>query len=225
MVRCIDPKLGEKIYDPCCGSAGFLVASAEHIAPATKTTEQLDQFNSQTIYGQESGEIAALVGTMNLILHGVEDPQIIRRNTLEQDIRNVNPSDQFDIILTNPPFGGTENPQVQQNFPSKSAATELLFLQHCMAKLRDRGRAAIVLPDGILYRTETGFSTVRRRLVNEFNVTAIVRLPTGVFPTAADTRTNLIFFSKGGPNRDHPLLPGAVATWKAFLQQAQSADP
>ncbi|GAA3143380.1 hypothetical protein GCM10010466_37970 [Planomonospora alba] len=198
MVRCVDPKLGEKVYDPCCGSAGFLVASAEHIAPSTKTTEQRDQFNSGTIYGQESGEIAALVGTMNLILHGVEDPQIIRRNTLEQDVRNINPSDQFDVILTNPPFGGTENPQVQQNFPSKAAATELLFLQHCMAKLRDGGRAAIVLPDGILYRTETAFSTVRRRLVNEFNVTAIVRLPTGVFPTAADTRTNLIFFSKGG---------------------------
>ena len=213
MVRCIDPKLGEKVYDPCCGSAGFLVASAEHIAPATKTTEQRDQFNSQTIYGQESGEIAALVGTMNLILHGVEDPQIIRRNTLEQDIRNVNPSDQFDVILTNPPFGGTENPQVQQNFPSKSAATELLFLQHCMAKLRNGGRAAIVLPDGILYRAETGFSTVRRRLINEFNVTAIVRLPTGVFPTASDTRTNLIFFSKAGRTEtiryyQVPLPPG-----------------
>src|SRR5690606_14053956 len=96
------------------------------------------------------------------------------------------------------PFGGTENPQVQQNFPSRSAATELLFLQHCMARLRDGGRAAIVLPDGILYRAETAFSTVRRRLLNEFNVTAIVRLPTGVFPTAADTRTNLIFFEKSG---------------------------
>ncbi|MEX5254821.1 N-6 DNA methylase [Kocuria arenosa] len=198
MVRMIDPKLGERIYDPCCGSAGFLVASAEHVASATKTVEDKDRFNSAMFFGQESGEIAALVGTMNLILHGVEDPQVVRRNTLEQDARNVNPSDQFDIILTNPPFGGTENPQVQQNFPSKSAATELLFLQHCMAKLRDGGRAAIVLPDGILYRTETAFSTVRRRLLNEFNVTAIVRLPTGVFPTAADTRTNLIFFSKGG---------------------------
>src|SRR3546814_20775359 len=101
---------------------------------------------------------------MNLILHGVEDPQVVRRNTLEQDARNVAPSQQFSVILTNPPFGGTENPQVQQNFPSKSAATELLFLQHCMARLRDGGRAAIVLPDGILYRTEPAFSTVRRQL-------------------------------------------------------------
>ncbi|GAB3546635.1 hypothetical protein GCM10027404_07420 [Arthrobacter tumbae] len=198
MVRIVDPTLGKRIYDPCSGSGGFLVASAEHVASATKTVEDKELFNSATFFGQESGEIAALVGTMNLILHGVEDPQVVRRNTLEQDARNVNPSDQFDVILTNPPFGGTENPQVQQNFPSKSAATELLFLQHCMAKLRDGGRAAIVLPDGILYRTETAFSTVRRRMLNEFNVTAIVRLPTGVFPTAADTRTNLIFFSKGG---------------------------
>lgn len=213
MVRVVDPKLGERVYDPCSGSAGFLVASAEHIAPSTKTTEQRERFNSETIHGQESGEIAALVGTMNLILHGVEDPQIIRRNTLEQDSRNINPSDQFDVILTNPPFGGTENPQVQQNFPSRSAATELLFLQHCMAKLRDKGRAAIVLPDGILYRTETAFSTVRRRLVNEFNVTAIIRLPPGVFPTAADTRTNLIFFGKTGRTEtiryyQIPLPPG-----------------
>ncbi|NYF28106.1 N-6 DNA methylase [Microbacterium sp. JAI119] len=198
MVRIIDPKLGERIYDPCSGSAGFLVGSAQHLDGAARTVEEKDVFNSASFFGQESGEIAALVGTMNLILHGVEDPQIIRRNTLEQDARNVSPSEQFDVILTNPPFGGTENPQVQQNFPSKSAATELLFLQHCMAKLRDRGRAAIVLPDGILYRTETAFSTVRRRLLNEFTVSAIVRLPTGVFPTAADTRTNLIFFSKGG---------------------------
>lgn len=213
MVRVVDPHLGDRVYDPCCGSAGFLVASAEHIAPSTKTTEQRELFNSETIHGQEAGEIAALVGTMNLILHGVEDPQIIRRNTLEQDSRNISPSDQFDVILTNPPFGGTENPQVQQNFPSKSAATELLFLQHCMAKLRDGGRAGIVLPDGVLYRTETAFSTVRRRLISEFNVTAIVRLPPGVFPTAADTRTNLIFFGKGHRTQtiryyQVPLPPG-----------------
>jgi len=198
IVRIVNPQLGERVYDPCSGSAGFLVGSATHMAPQSKTSEQQEQFNSNSFFGQESGEIAALVGTMNLILHGVEDPQIVRRNTLEQDSRNVSPSEQFDVILTNPPFGGTENPQVQQNFPSRSAATELLFLQHCMAKLRDGGRAAIVLPDGILYRTETAFSTVRRRLLNEFNVTAIVRLPTGVFPTAADTRTNLIFFEKSG---------------------------
>ncbi|WP_448751856.1 N-6 DNA methylase [Actinomyces naeslundii] len=198
MVRIVDPKLGERVYDPCCGSAGFLVASAEHIASSTSTVEEMEIFNSATFFGQESGEIAALVGTMNLILHGVEDPQIVRRNTLEQEARNVSPINQYNVILTNPPFGGTENPQVQQNFPSRSAATELLFLQHCMACLRDGGRAAVVLPDGILYRADTAFSTVRRRLLNEFNVTAVVRMPTGVFPTATDTRTNLIFFSKGG---------------------------
>jgi len=198
MVRIVNPVIGERVYDPCCGSAGFLVASSQHVSDQARTLEEQQTFNSLTFFGQESGEIAALVGTMNLVLHGVEDPQIVRRNTLEQDARNIGPAEQFDIILTNPPFGGNENPQVQQNFPSKSAATELLFLQHCMAKLRGGGRAAIVLPDGILYRTETAFSTVRRRLVNEFRLSAIVRLPPGVFPTAIDTRTNVLFFSNAG---------------------------
>lgn len=213
MVRVLDPAIGERIYDPCSGSAGFLASSAQHIEPSVKKGRQRKLFNTATFFGQESGEIAALVGTMNLILHGVEDPNVVRRNTLEQDSRNISPNEQYDVILTNPPFGGTENPQVQQNFPSRSAATELLFLQHCMAKLRDGGRAAIVLPDGVLYRTETAFPTVRRRLVNEFSVSAIVRLPTGVFPAAADTRTNMVFFTKSG-RTDYikyyqvPLPPG-----------------
>ncbi|NKV31300.1 N-6 DNA methylase [Rhodococcus hoagii] len=198
MVSLIEPQLGQQVYDPCAGSAGFLVGSAEHMAKSATTKEELETLHSRSIFGQEAGDIAALVGTMNLILHGVHDPQIVRRNTLEQDVRNIPPSQQHDVILTNPPFGGSENPQVQQNFPSRSAATELLFLQHCMAKLRQGGRCAIVLPDGVLYRAETAFSTVRRRLLNEFKVTAIVRLPPGVFPTAPDVRTNLVFFERTG---------------------------
>ena len=196
MVRIVNPHLGETIYDPCSGSCGFLVSAAQYVSPAARTTEEKALLNGRTVYGQEAGEVAALVGTMNLMLHGIDDPQVIRRNTLEQDTRNLPTSAQHDVILTNPPFGGTENPQVQQNFTSRSAATELLFLQHCMAKLKPGGRCGIVLPDGILYRSETAFSTVRRRLLNEFNVTGIIRLPTGVFPTAADTRCNLIFFER-----------------------------
>src|SRR5205823_10769900 len=97
-------------------------------------------------YGQEAGDLAFFVGTMNLMLHGIDDPQTVRRNTLEQDIRNVPPSAQHKVILTNPPFGGSENPQVQQNFPARSAATELLFLQHCMAKLNETGRCQSSFP-------------------------------------------------------------------------------
>jgi type I restriction enzyme M protein len=199
MVRVVAPKVGETVYDPCSGSCGFLVSAAEYMAPLALTTENKALFTNKTLYGQEAGEVAALVGTMNLMLHGIDDPQVVRMNTLvEQDTRNIPVKDQHNVILTNPPFGGTEHAQVQKNFVSKSGATELLFLQHCMAKLKKEGRCAIVLPDGILYRTEAAFSTVRRRLLNEFKVTGIVRLPTGVFPTAADTRCNLIYFENSG---------------------------
>jgi type I restriction enzyme M protein len=197
MVDLVAPKLGETVYDPCSGSCGFLVSAAEHLRPQVKTTEDEKIFTGKTIYGQEAGDLAFFVGTMNLMLHGIDDPQTVRRNTLEQDIRNVPPAAQHQVVLTNPPFGGTENPQVQQNFPARAAATELLFLQHCMAKLADGGRCALVIPDGILYRTQQAYSAVRRRLLTEFAVTAVVRMPLGAFPAAADTRTNLLFFQRG----------------------------
>ncbi|MEJ7775073.1 MAG: class I SAM-dependent DNA methyltransferase [Nocardioidaceae bacterium] len=190
MVEIIDPRLGETVYDPCSGSCGFLVAAAEHLRPQVSTTKDEEMLTRRSIYGQEAGDLAYFVGTMNLMLHGIDDPQTVRRNTLEQDIRNIPPGEQHEIVLTNPPFGGSENPQVQQNFPARSAATELLFLQHCMAKLDKTGRCAIVVPDGILYRAQQAYTTVRRRLMTEFAVTAIVRLPTGCSrprPTPART--------------------------------------
>lgn len=213
MVELVDPRIGETVYDPCSGSAGFLVAAAEHLQPQVKSTADEVKLTRRSIYGQEAGDLAFFVGTMNLMLHGIDDPQTLRRNTLEQDIRNIGPAEQHDAILTNPPFGGSENPQVQQNFPARAAATELLFLQHCMAKLADRGRCAIVIPDGILYRTSQAYSAVRRRLLTEFAVTAVIRLPLGVFPTAADTRTNILVFQRGTEQpeciRYYQVLPPA----------------
>jgi type I restriction enzyme M protein len=197
MVELVNPRIGETIYDPCSGSGGFLVSAAMHLRPQVSSTADELMLTRKSIFGQEAGDLAFFVGTMNLMLHGIDDPQTIRRNTLEQDIRNIDPSEQHKVILTNPPFGGTENPQVQQNFPARAAATELLFLQHCMGKLADGGRCAIVIPDGILYRTIQAYSTVRRRLLTEFAVTGVVRLPLGVFPTAADTRTNILLFERG----------------------------
>jgi type I restriction enzyme M protein len=197
MVDIVDPQLGETVYDPCSGSCGFLVTAARHLRPQARTTAEVETLMHRSIYGQEAGDLAFFVGTVNLMLHGIDGPQTVRRNTLEQDIRDVPPSAQHGVIFTNPPFGGSENPQVQQNFPARSAATELLFLQHCMAKLADRGRCAIVVPDGVLYRMQQGYSTVRRRLLSEFAVTAIVRMPLGAFPAAPDTRANLLFFARG----------------------------
>lgn len=196
MVAEVRPKLGERVYDPAAGSAGFLAEAFEHMRPQERTLDDHALLRERTFFGQESGELPFLLGTMNLILHGVTLPNIVRRNTLEEDIRAIPPDRRYDVILTNPPFGGRENPQIQQNFPARSAATELLFLQHVMAFLAPKGRAAIVVPNGILFREEGAFHHVRRRLVDDFNLTAVVRLPPGVFPYATATRTNLLFFSK-----------------------------
>lgn len=196
IVQITDPNLGERVYDPAAGSAGFLAEAFEHVRAGERTLEDYEVLRSRSFFGQESGELPFLLGTMNMILHGVTQPNLVRRNTLEEDIRGIAPERQFDVILTNPPFGGRENPQIQQNFPARSSATEVLFLQHVMAFLKPGGRVGIVIPDGILFRDDGAFLHVRRRLVDEFKISAIVRLPLGAFPFAPDTRTNLVFFSK-----------------------------
>jgi type I restriction enzyme M protein len=219
MVELVDPELGERVYDPAAGSAGFLAEAFEHMRVGERTIKDHDLLQSRTFFGQESGELPFLLGTMNMILHGVSVPNLVRRNTLEEDIRAIPPDRQYDVILTNPPFGGRENPQIQQNFPARSGATEVLFLQHVMAFLKAGGRVGIVVPDGILFREDASFYQVRRRLLDDFALTAIVRLPPGVFPYATATRTNLLFFSKGTPTdvvRYYrvPLPEGATAFGK-----------
>lgn len=198
MVQIVAPELGQTVYDPCAGSGGFLVEAHAALEPQANTTADRELLNFRTFYGQESGGLAYFVGTMNLMLHGIDEPQTVRLNTLEQDIRRFGPDDQFDLIFTNPPFGGEEHAQVQQNFPARSDSTELLFLQHCMARLARGGTCAIVVPDGVLFKTDQAFLAVRRRLLTEFTVDGIVRLPPGVFATAPGARTNLLFFRRTG---------------------------
>jgi type I restriction enzyme M protein len=198
MVAAVNPKLGQRVYDPASGSCGFLAEAFEHMRAGERTLADYEHLRTQTYFGQESGELPFLLGTMNMVLHGVSAPNLVRRNTLEQDIRGIPPQRQYDVILTNPPFGGRENPQVQQNFPARAAATEVLFLQHVMAFLAQNGQAAIVVPDGVLFREEAAFYHVRRRLVEDFKLRAIVRLPPGVFPYATATRTNLLFVERAG---------------------------
>lgn len=231
MVSIAAPKLGQTVYDPCSGSCGFLVGAHAVIGPQADTVEEQELVSARTFYAQESGGLAYFVGTMNLMLHGIDEPQTIRRNSLEQDIRSIPPSEQHDLIFTNPPFGGEENPQVQQNFPARSAATELLFLQHCMAKLKRGGTCAIVLPDGALFREDQAFLSVRRRLLTEFSVDGIIRLPQGVFPTAPDARTNLVFFRRTGEGtksvRFYLLRPpnGRARYSKNYPLAAAELDP
>jgi type I restriction enzyme M protein len=176
-VEIVQPRLGERVYDPAAGSAGFLVEAFEHMRPSEQTIQDHDRLQNHSFFGQENGELPFLLGSMNLLLHGVSGPNLDRRNTLEEDIRAVPPERQYDVILTNPPFGGKENPQIQQNFPVKAAATEVLFVQHVMAFLKANGRACVVVPNGILFREDSAFAYLRRRLVDEFNLFAIVRCP------------------------------------------------
>ncbi len=208
MTEMVDSKIGETVYDPACGSCGFLVESYLRMKSSRSlTTQDYERLQRRTFYGQEKKPLPALLGTMNMVLHGVFTPTIRRKNTLEEDIHNV--AEQFDVILTNPPFGGKEGKHIQQNFPVQSQATELLFLQHIMKKLKVNGRCGMVVPEGTLFRGDA-FAMVKKDLLERFSIHTIVSLPTGVFLPYSGVKTNLLFFEKTGPTREiwyYELLP------------------
>ena len=142
------------------------------------------------------------MGVMNMILHGIESPNIYKQNTLSFNIRDIQEKDRYDIILANPPFGGKEKGQIQQNFPIKSNATELLFLQHFMKSLKLGGKAAIVVPEGILFQTGNAFKRVKEELLENFNLHTVLSLPAGVFLPYSGVKTNVIFFDRTGKTTD-----------------------
>jgi len=204
IVELVKPQVGETIYDPACGSCGFLAQAYQYIiaqAGAGLTIEQDAFLQRKAFYGQEKKAVPALLGLMNMVLHGVTAPTVVRRNTLEENIRSV--SERYDIVLTNPPFGGTENPQIQSNFPVKANATELLFLQHIMRKLkpRDGARCGMVVPEGTLFRVGA-FATVKQELLERFDLHTVVSLPPGTFAPYSDVKTALIFFDRPGPTKE-----------------------
>lgn len=197
MVDVVGPEIGESVYDPCSGSCGFLVAALEHLQPRASTVADYEVLQASTLYGQEAGELPYLLGTMNLMLHGARSPQVIRTNSLEQDIRSIGPDQRHDIVLTNPPFGGSEHPQVQQNFPLKSSSTQLLFMQHILAKLKRSGRLGVVLPESFLSNGGV-FKTFREQLLRDWNVHTVVGLPAkGIW--YKDVKTVVLFADSDGP--------------------------
>lgn len=201
MVEVIDPQIGETVYDPACGSCGFLVEAFLHMQKQEKTTRDRNILQQKTFVGQEKKPLPALLGTMNMVLHGVLVPDIRRRNTLEENIRNV--SERFDVVLTNPPFGGTENAQIQQNFPVKANATELLFMEHILKKLKpgSLARCGMVVPEGTLFRGGV-FATVKQMLLSDFNLFMVVSLPPGAFSPYSDVKTALLFFERSGSTKE-----------------------
>jgi len=214
MVRIVDPKIGETVYDPFLGSGGFLAESYLHMKGSRELTiEDHETLQRRTFYGQEKKPLAALLGMMNVILHGITAPNIMRKNTLEENIRSIPEAQRHDVILTNPPFGGKEGRHVQQNFPVQSQATELLALQYVMKKLKRKGRCGIVVPEGVLFRGDA-FATVKKELLENYNLHTIVSLPAGVFANVSSSgtgpKTNLVFFDRTGRTKEiwcYELLP------------------
>ena len=210
MVRTIDPSIGDKIYDPCCGTGGFLAQSYEYInskLSGKASADQLQTLKEQTFWGREKENLIYPIALANLILHGIDKPNIWHGNTLTGmetygGLFEGAPA-QFDVVLTNPPFGGKEGKEAQTNFDYQTSATQVLFLQHVIRNLREGGKSGIVLDEGLLFRTnEEAFTKTKRKLLDDCNVWCILSLPAGVFTAAgAGVKTNLIFFTKGGPTR------------------------
>ena len=203
MVQMVDPKIGETVYDPACGTGGFLAEAYRRMRERESSIADYETLQRRTFFGREKSARTYLLGLMNLILHGIQVPNIERINTLARNVRNIPEAERYDVILTNPPFGGSEHETIQQNFPIKGQATEMLFLQHIMKSLkRKRGsRAGVVVPEGMLFRGGA-FASVRRELLEEFNLHTVVSMPPGVFLPYSGVKTNVLFFDRPGPTQD-----------------------
>jgi len=210
MVQVIDPKADETVYDPGCGTGGFLAQSFEHITGKLgndATADQLEMLKQQTFWGREKENLIYPIALANLILHGIDKPNLWHGNTLtgRETYGGLfeGAPQAFDVILTNPPFGGKEGKEAQTNFDYKTGATQVLFLQHVIRSLREGGRCGIVIDEGLLFRTnEDAFVKTKRKLLDDCDLWCVVSLPGGVFTAAgAGVKTNLLFFTKGQPTR------------------------
>lgn len=205
MIRAVDPRVGETVYDPCCGTGGFLAQSYERMLAQAGTGDDIQALKERTFYGREKDNLAYPIAISNLVLHGIDKPNIWHGNTLTgQEVYGglyEGAPASFDVVLTNPPFGGKEGKEARTRFAYKTGSTQVLFLQEVMDRLKDGGRCGIVVDEGLLFRTnENAFLQTKRKLLDEFNVWCIVSLPTGVFMNAgAASKTNLLFFTKGNP--------------------------
>jgi len=203
MVKVIDPEIGETVYDPCCGTGGFLAQSYQHMKEKARTATDIETLKTRTFYGREKENLIYPIALANLVLQGIDEPHIWHGNTLTGlEVYGGLFSDApalFDVVLTNPPFGGKEGKDAQTKFAYKTSSTQVLFLQHVMDSLKPGGRCGIVMDEGVLFRTnENAFVQTKRKLLSECNLWCIVSLPPKVFVNAgAASKTNLLFFTKG----------------------------
>jgi type I restriction enzyme M protein len=212
MIQVVDPQLGETIYDGAVGSAGFLCEAYDYLTAQhpQRTTEQDRTLHERTFYGKEKKSLAYVIAIMNLILHGIEAPNILHTNTLTENLADVQEKDRYDLVLANPPFGGKERKEVQQNFPIRTGETAFLFLQHFIKYLKAGGRGAVVIKNTFLSNTDNASVALREHLLDSCNLHTVLDLPGGTFQ-GAGVKTVVLFFEKGAPTRKvwfYQLDPG-----------------
>ena len=219
MVQVVSPQIGERIYDGACGSAGFLCESFEYLTNEKErakrrkkklTTKDLKTLQERTFYGKEKKSLAYVIAIMNMILHGIEAPNIIHTNTLTESLADIQDKDRFDVVLANPPFGGKERKEVQQNFPIRTGETAFLFLQHFLKMLKAGGRGGVIIKNTFLSNTDNASTSLRKLLLESCNLHTVLDCPGGTFQ-GAGVKTVVLFFEKGAPTRKvwfYQLEPG-----------------
>ncbi|MDZ4861909.1 MAG: N-6 DNA methylase [Gemmatimonadota bacterium] len=211
IVQVVSPKIGEKIYDGAVGSAGFLCESYEYLNAKTGlTTKDKKTLQERTFYGKEKKSLAYVIGIMNMILHGIEAPNIIHTNTLTENLADIQEKDRYDVVLANPPFGGKERKEVQQNFPIRTGETAFLFLQHFIRMLKAGGRGGVVIKNTFLSNTDNASVSLRKLLLESCSLHTVLDCPGGTF-LGAGVKTVVLFFEKGAPTRKtwyYQLDPG-----------------
>ncbi len=215
MIAVTDPQIGETVYDGAAGSCGFLCESYEYMLNKleqtdNKTTDNVKKLQTSTFYGKEKKNLAYVIGIMNMILHGIEAPNLIHTNTLGENIRDIQEKNRYNVILANPPFGGKERKEVQQNFDIKTGETAFLFMQHFIKSLKTGGRAAIVIKNTVLSNTDNASIALRRLILEGSNLHTILDMPSGTF-LGAGVKTVVLFLQKGEPTKNiwyYQLDPG-----------------
>jgi type I restriction enzyme M protein len=211
MIEVIKPTIGERIYDPAAGSAGFLCEAHDYLRRTPGlSTDDLETLQKRTFYAKEKKSLPYVIGIMNMILHGIETPNIVHTNSLTESLADIQEKDRFDVILANPPFGGKERKEVQQNFPIKTGETAFLFMQHFIKYLKAGGRAAVVIKNTFLSNADNASRALRQELLESCNLHTVLDCPGGTF-LGAGVKTVVLFFEKGAPTRNiwyYQLDPG-----------------
>jgi type I restriction enzyme M protein len=226
MIKVVKPTLNDRIYDGACGSCGFLCEAFEYLEAQATSTRDHDWLQTRAFTGKEKKSLAYVIGTMNMILHGIDAPNIVHANTLTENVLDIQEKDRFDVVLANPPFGGKERPEIQQNFPIKTGETAYLFLQHFIRSLRAGGSGAVVIKNTFLSNTDNASVALRKELLETCNLHTILDMPGGTFQ-GAGVKTVVLFFEKGETTRSiyyYRLDPGRTMGKTSALNDADMAN-